>query len=134
MATWGGSERSTLYLEMLRLKVSTSGRAARDVSARGLKENVAALPSASGVKRVRIPQIQHELVPAPGKMASIAIYAYIAGKHGGKLTKASAAEAIALYAEAADDAKLHPGSHPNIDLLFPVTKGDLAYDIVVETE
>ena len=119
---------------MLRLQGST-GRAARVVSAQGLKENVAALPSAAHVKRITLPQIKHELVPAPGKMASVAIYAYLAQTHAGKLTQAAAAEAIKLYAEASDDAKLHPGSHPNIDLLFPVAEGTVApYDIVVENQ
>ena len=69
------------------------------VSCRGLKENVAALPSPTGVKRITFPSLSHTIDPMPGKMASVAIYSYLSDKHDGKLTKKAAQEALDLYAE-----------------------------------
>lgn len=54
---------------------------------------------------------------APGTAGSFRVYAYLAGKHGG-ITPAAAAEGLAIYAEHTDDARQHPGKHPNIDRLF----------------
>lgn len=61
------------------------------------------------------------MVLEQGKMASVAIYNHLALKHGGRLTADAAREALALYDEVVADAKAHPGSHPNIDLLFKVS-------------
>lgn len=54
---------------------------------------------------------------APGTAGSFRVYAYLADKHSG-LTPAAAAEGLAIYAEHTDDARLHPGKHPNIDRLL----------------
>lgn len=67
-----------------------------------------------------------------GKKASVAIYAHLAKAHNGKLNKASAAEGVELYAEKAEEARQHAGSHPNIDLLFRVIAENATYDIVVD--
>mmetsp|Transcript_32374 Transcript_32374/g.82211 ORF Transcript_32374/g.82211 Transcript_32374/m.82211 type:complete len:118 (-) Transcript_32374:290-643(-) len=104
----------------------------RQVAARGLKENVAALPSTDGVKAVRIPQLQWEIKPQPGKMASVAIYSYLAQAYGGQLNSAAADKGLALYDEVVADAVARPGAHPNIDLLFKVKSEGLSVDIVVD--
>lgn len=69
------------------------------ISCRGLKENVAALPSPVGVKRITFPSLAHTIEPMPGKMASVAIYSHLSDKHGGRITKQAAREALDLYAE-----------------------------------
>ena len=53
--------------------------ARRRVAAHGLKENVAALPAPGNVKKITFPAIGHSIEPMPGKMASVAIYAHLAG-------------------------------------------------------
>lgn len=50
----------------------------------------------------------------------MAIYAHLAQKYSGVLSEAAANEGLSLYAEVVEDAESHPGSHPNIDILFNV--------------
>ncbi|MFO7543469.1 MAG: DUF2322 family protein [Thiobacillus sp.] len=57
---------------------------------------------------------------APGTAGSFRVYAYLAGKYGA-ITPAAAAEGLTLFAEHADDARLNPGKHPNIDRLLAMT-------------
>lgn len=59
-------------------------------------------------------------MPVAGKKASVAIYAHLAQKYGGILSEAAANEGLSLYAEVVEDARSHPGSHPNVDILFNV--------------
>jgi len=60
----------------------------------------------------------------PGKAGSLAVYAALAAKHGG-ITPAAAEEGLQLFAEHTEAARLHPGSHPNIDrLLNLITTGE----------
>lgn len=100
----------------------------------GLKENVAALPPITNVKRVSVKGAGVVIENKEGKKASVAIYQHLAKQFGGKLTPAAAAEGLRLYAEVVEDAKQRPGAHPNIDLLFGVVDGDKQYDIVVEMD
>jgi hypothetical protein len=108
----------------------------RSASVRGLKENVAGLPSIDHVKQVVVlTQPDPWTIPnAPGKKASVAIYAYLATAHGGKLTPPAAEKGLRLYDEYVEEARNQPGSHPNIDLLFQVIQDRAEYDIVVEHE
>ncbi|HRK40345.1 MAG TPA: DUF2322 family protein [Burkholderiaceae bacterium] len=55
----------------------------------------------------------------PGKAGSLAVYAALAAKHG-SINPAAAEEGLQLFAEHTDAARLHPGSHPNIDRLFDI--------------
>lgn len=57
---------------------------------------------------------------APGSAGSFRVYAYLAGKYGA-ITPAAAVEGLAIFAEHTDDARQHPGKHPNIDRLFAIT-------------
>lgn len=68
---------------------------------------------------------------APGTAGSFRVYAYLAGKHGG-ITPAAAAEGLAIYAEHAEDARAHPGSHPNIDRLFAIVSAGATLSAVVK--
>ena len=98
----------------------------------GLKENVAKLPSASGVKRISFGN-KHVIEPMPGKMASVSIYSYLASKHG-VINKEAAEEGLRLYDEVVADARSHPGSHPNIDLLLNVLSSGQELSITVERD
>lgn len=65
---------------------------------------------------------------APGTAGSFRVYAYLAAKHGA-ITPAAAAEGLALYAEHTDDARAHPGRHPNIDRLLQVCSGGASLNV-----
>ena len=68
------------------------------------------LADASGQEIARIAN-------APGTAGSFRVYAYLAGKHGA-ITPEAAAEGLAIFAEHSEDARRHPGKHPNIDRLI----------------
>jgi len=98
------------------------------------QENVAALPPIDKVSAVDVslPDGTTWTVPnAPGKAASARIYAYLSSKHHGVLDSGAAQEGLKLYAEVAAEAQEHPGSHPNIDLLFKVLYEDWDCTITV---
>lgn len=48
--------------------------------------------------------------------------------------RAAALRGLELYDEVVEDARQHPGSHPNIDILLRVAEGGDAVEIVVEQE
>ncbi len=54
---------------------------------------------------------------APGTAGSFRVYAYLASIHGG-ITPAAAEEGLEIFSEHAEDARLNPGKHPNIDRLL----------------
>lgn len=109
--------------------VSTCDR--RLVAATGLKENVAALPPIDSIAAITLQPINHTIANAPGKKASVAIYSHLATKYGGKLTVVAAEEGLQLYDEVVADAKAHPGSHPNIDILLNVISSKKQHNIEV---
>uniref|UniRef100_A0A7S3VIB2 Uncharacterized protein n=1 Tax=Dunaliella tertiolecta TaxID=3047 RepID=A0A7S3VIB2_DUNTE len=98
--------------------------AARSVPARSLAENVQKLPSTDSVRRVRLPALNITIDNIPGKKASVAIYSFLAAKHG-IIDKQAAAEGLRLYDEKVAEAEAQPGAHPNIDLLQQIVKEDL---------
>lgn len=63
------------------------------------------------------------ILNAPGTAGSFRVYAYLAEKYGA-ITPIAAAEGLALYAEHTDDARAHPGRHPNIDRLLALCSSD----------
>ena len=113
---------------------SQSAATTRGVACRGLKENVARLAPISDVQRVRIPSANWSVENVEGKKASVAIYAHLSAKHGGRLGKAAALEGLQLYDEVVADARQRPGAHPNIDLLLKVAEEDLSLDLVVDRQ
>lgn len=64
----------------------------------------------------------------PGKAGSLKLYAALAAKHGA-INVAAAEEGLALFAEHTEDARQHPGSHPNIDRLFEVIASGKALQV-----
>ena len=59
---------------------------------------------------------------APGKTGSLTVYAALAAKHGA-INETASREGLELFAEHTEDARLHPGNHPNIDRLLDVIAG-----------
>lgn len=53
----------------------------------------------------------------PGQAGSLAVYNHLAQLYGA-ITVEAAKKGIELYAEHSEDARLHPGKHPNIDRLL----------------
>lgn len=74
-------------------------------------------------------QVVARIENKPGQAGSLAVYAALAGRHGGAITPAAAAEGLVLYAEHTADARQHPGKHPNIDRLLAWAAGPVAYPV-----
>jgi hypothetical protein len=53
----------------------------------------------------------------PGSQGSLAVYNHLAQTFGA-ITPDAARKGLELFAEHADDARAHPGKHPNIDRLL----------------
>jgi hypothetical protein len=68
---------------------------------------------------------------APGTAGSFRVYAYLANKYGA-INPAAAAEGLAIYAEHTEDARVHPGKHPNIDRLLAITSDRATLTAVIE--
>ncbi|MEQ1668604.1 MAG: DUF2322 family protein [Sulfuriferula sp.] len=64
----------------------------------------------------------------PGSAGSFRVYYHAALKWGG-IGQKGAQEALELFAEHTDDARQHPGKHPNIDLLFDIIQKDTVYSV-----
>ncbi|MDO5692449.1 MAG: DUF2322 family protein [Pseudomonadota bacterium] len=62
--------------------------------------------------------VVHHIPAAPGKLGSLRIYHALAKAFDGQLSKAAIAQGLEWFAEHVVEARAHPGSHPNIDLLL----------------
>ena len=69
-------------------------------------------------------EIVWHIPAAPGKLGSLRLYHALAEKFNSRLDRTSAQQGIVWFAEHVQDAKAHPGKHPNIDLLFKVIAED----------
>ncbi|MCX8145005.1 MAG: DUF2322 family protein [Azovibrio sp.] len=58
----------------------------------------------------------------PGSAGSVAVYNHLAQTYGA-ITQEAARKGLEIYAEHTEDARLHPGKHPNIDRLFQIEAG-----------
>ena len=89
-------------------------------------DNLRQLPSVAHIAALRLlDESGNEVasIPnAPGKTGSLTVYAALAAKHG-TINEAAAREGLELFAEHTEDARLHPGNHPNIDRLLDVIAG-----------
>jgi hypothetical protein len=65
----------------------------------------------------------------PGQAGSLAVYHALAQQHGGAITPAAAAIGLDWYAEHTDDARQHPGKHPNIDRLIAWSRETADYPV-----
>lgn len=64
----------------------------------------------------------------PGQAGSVAVYAALAERFGA-ITVQAAHEGLALYAEHTQDARAHPGKHPNIDRLLALAEAGGRYTV-----
>ncbi len=69
-----------------------------------------------------------EIINQPGSSSSFRVYYHLALKWGGIGVKA-AQEGLELFAEHTDDARAHPGKHPNIDRLLAVVATGTGYSV-----
>ena len=56
-----------------------------------------------------------------GSQGSLAVYNHLAQTYGA-ITPDAAKKGLELYAEHTEDARLHPGKHPNIDRLIELVE------------
>lgn len=56
-----------------------------------------------------------------GSQGSLAVYNHLAQTYGA-ITPDAARKGLELYAEHTEDARLHPGKHPNIDRLIALVE------------
>ncbi len=85
-------------------------------------ENLATLPLADHLAAIELigPDATIAVIEnKPGSQGSVRLYLYLLEKFG-VINAAAAAEGLALYAEHGDDARQHPGKHPNIDRLLQI--------------
>lgn len=91
------------------------------------------LPSVTHLSALQLLDAQGQTVATienkPGQAGSLAVYAALAGQHGGAITPAAAALGLAWYAEHTADARAHPGKHPNIDRLIAWAQGPAHYSV-----
>ncbi|MGA7801193.1 MAG: DUF2322 family protein [Gammaproteobacteria bacterium] len=95
-------------------------------------ENLKTLPSVDKLERLELYGEGYEPVVIienkPGQQGALAVYYKVAVDFGGVGPQA-ARRALELFAEHVDDAKTHPGRHPNIDRLFTIIERDDYYSV-----
>ncbi|HQS96651.1 MAG: hypothetical protein B7X90_15505 [Novosphingobium sp. 17-62-19] len=98
------------------------------------KDNLAQLPSIEGIARIDLIDASGEVVASipnePGKQGSLSVYQYL-GQNFGALTPEAAEHGLAVFGEHTADAKVRPGAHPNIDLLFEVQANKVSLTVKV---
>jgi len=84
-------------------------------------ENLKKLPGISHLSAINLLDAEGNTVATienkPGSAGSVAVYNHLAQTFGA-ITPQAAQKGIEIYAEHSEDAKLHPGKHPNIDRLI----------------
>ncbi|NWG32180.1 MAG: DUF2322 family protein [Rhodocyclaceae bacterium] len=90
-------------------------------------DNLRQLPGVSHLAALQLFDREGRLVATienkPGQAGSLAVYNHLAQLYGA-ITPEAAKKGLELYAEQAEDARAHPGKHPNIDRLVTlVTEG-----------
>jgi len=58
-----------------------------------------------------------------GSQGSLAVYNHLAQTYGA-ITPDAARKGLEIFAEHSEDARIHPGKHPNIDRLIALADGD----------
>jgi hypothetical protein len=85
------------------------------------KENLDTFPQIDGIARLELldasGQISGIIENKAGSQGSLRLYLELARQFG-DITPDAARAGCTLYAEHTEDARLHPGKHPNIDRLF----------------
>jgi hypothetical protein len=105
---------------------------------RRFAENLAGLPSVNHVVAIElrdaIGRIVGKIENKSGSAGSVKVYAFLAGKWG-RINQIAASEGLDIYAEHTEDARLHPGKHPNIDRLYDVVRNCRVLEVeIVEAQ
>lgn len=84
-------------------------------------ENLKKLPGISHLAAIKLLDAEgNELVVIenkPGSQGSLAVYNHLAQTYGA-ITPDAARKGLEIFAEHTEDARAHPGKHPNIDRLL----------------
>ena len=90
-------------------------------------ENLKKLPGISHLAAVNLLDTEGNVLATienkAGSQGSLAVYNHLAQTYGA-ITPDAARKGLELYAEHSEDARLHPGKHPNIDRLIAVIDGN----------
>jgi len=95
-------------------------------------DNLAALPSVDSLARIDLvggDGVVASIENRPGSAGSVRLYAWLAQRYG-RIDRDAALEGLRLYAEHCEDARQHPGKHPNIDRLFAIAAGGAPLGVV----
>jgi len=89
-------------------------------------ENLRKLPPISHIAALRLLNVEGiemaRIENEPGSAGSVAVYNHLAQTYGA-ITAEAAKKGLELYAEHAEEARVHPGKHPNIDRLIAIAEG-----------
>ncbi|HKJ10409.1 MAG TPA: DUF2322 family protein [Gammaproteobacteria bacterium] len=95
-------------------------------------DNLKTLPSIESLERLELYGEGYEpdvvIRNKPGEQGALAVYYKVAVDFGG-IGPQAARRALELFAEHVEDARAHPGKHPNIDRLFTVIERDDYYSV-----
>ena len=84
-------------------------------------ENLKKLPGISHLAAINLFDAEGRVLAAienkPGSQGSLAVYNHLAQTFGA-ITPDAARKGLELFAEHAEEARAHPGKHPNIDRLL----------------
>ena len=90
-------------------------------------DNLKSLPSIAHLAALELIDASGRTVASienkPGKSGSLTVYAALAARHG-RIDATAAREGLELFAEHTEDARAHPGKHPNIDRLLELIEHD----------
>ncbi len=98
------------------------------------KEILETLPIIDHLNGLNVKQgneVIHYIPAVAGKLGSLRLYYALSQKFNGKLDRTSAQQGLEWFAEYVEEAKVNPGKHPNIDLLFNVINNNLVFNIEV---
>ena len=88
-------------------------------------ENLKKLPGMSHLAAINLLDASEAVVATlenkPGSAGSVAVYNHLAQTYG-SITVDAAKKGLEIYAEHTEDARQHPGKHPNIDRLFELVE------------
>lgn len=89
-------------------------------------DNLRQLPKISHLEAIDLLDADGSVVASienkPGQAGSLALYNHLAQIYGA-ITAEAAKKGLDLYAEHTEDARQHPGKHPNIDRLITIAAG-----------